>query len=556
MDRRHFLTATAAAGIAGALTRPARALQHEAFPRTYRAHTPQTDSLALHPFIEAHPEAVFIRRTSVADKLDSSAKRGEGDAFAREIFNPAEGGDIPFTHAMAIKPNLTCTSGTGNTPAGMGIITDLDFLDGVAGGLTGLGFPGGNMFAREGNWLGDGYCAGEYHVTGVLVERIAEKHGMHVHDFPTGRALRDMTLHTLQPGTEVIWRGVPDGNVFRRIGYIAPYNDDDTFLLNIAKFKTHGMGMTLCAKNLQGMAVSPYVRFCEGVDATVQHPSVVLQDFHGDFEQRIDDLYAEHLARGIPRWDRPGRTASGGYGMETWAQRTCDSHSITRSGLNVIEGIYGRNGDGFNAGPGPGGTPQDFMSNLLIFGKNPFLTDVIGTWIAGHEPGNFGLFHIAHERGLMPHFDPSGIPLYDWNGGEPVQIDLSSVERTPLVCPYLRRDYDGQSEEKYHLVDEPFDYSTVAAERAPVLPEQPALRALANPVRETATLEVRLPRAAQLQISVHDALGRRVDLIREGRMPAGTHSIRWTPGRLASGSYVVALRSSVGAASCRVMLLR
>jgi hypothetical protein len=354
----------------------------------------------------------------------------------------------------------------------------------------------------------------------------------------------------------VIWKDVPDGNVFRRIGYIAPYNDDDSFLLNIAKFKTHGMGMTLCAKNLQGMVVSPYVRFCEGVDGTKNHPQQILSDFHADFEQRIDSLHAEHLARGIPRWDRPGRGADGGYGMETWAQRTCDSHSITQTGLNVIEGIYGRNGDGFNAGPGPGDKPEDFMTNILVFGKNPFHVDIIGTWIAGHEPGNFGLFHIAHERGLSPLFNPASIPLYDWNAGQPVPLALEDVERTPLVCPYLTQDYNGKNEEKYHLVDQPFDYATVDVQAAPVLPSRPSLRVLGNPVRSTALIEVNLPRDTQLRIDVFDQIGRRVDTIREGRLQAGTHSVRWTPGRLAAGSYFIALRSAEGTAQCRVILLR
>lgn len=551
MDRRRFLVTSAAAGALCTLPRP----PHMLHART-SASVLQPDSLRLHPFIEAHPDAVFIRRTQVPDKLAATVKHAAGAAFAAELFQPAENGGIPFTHALAIKPNLTCTSGTGNTPAGMGIITDLDFVDGIAAGVTALGFPGDNMFAREGNWLGDGYCTGEYSVTGVLMERIAQKYGMHVHDFPTGRQLREMTLDTLQPGTEVIWRDIPDGVVSRRIGYVAPYNDDESWLLNIAKLKTHGMGMTLTAKNLQGMVISRYVHFCEGVDSMKTEPASVVQDFHPDFEQRIDALYAEHRARGIPRWDRPGRGADGGYGMETWAQRTCDSHSVTRTGLNVIEGIYGRNGDGFNRGPGPGDTPQDFMTNLLVFGKNPFLVDIIGTWIAGHEPGNFGLFHIAYERGLMPLFDPSTIPLYDWNAGEPAPLALQAVERTPLVCPYLRRDYNGQSEEQYHLVDEPFDYSTVGVAAAPALPRQPELRILTNPVRSSAVIEVQLPHAMQLQLAVHDALGRRLDILREGRHAGGAHSILWNPGRLASGTYFMTLRSSVGSVSRRVLVLR
>ncbi|MCB2203687.1 DUF362 domain-containing protein [bacterium] len=546
MKRREFITTTAATAAALAIPR-----------HTYaRAPRLAADALDLHPFIEANPQAVFIKRTSVPDKLATDAKRAAGRELASEIFSAAEGGDIPFSSAFAIKPNLTCTNGTGNTAAGMGIITDLDFLDGVVDGVTTLGFPGGNMFAREGNWLGDGYCAGEYNVTGVLVEQLSQRYGMHVHDFPTGRNLRDMTLETLQEGTEVIWKNVPDGQVFQRLGYVAPYNDEDSWLLNIAKFKTHGMGMTLCAKNLQGMVVSPYVRFCEGVDATKQHPSSVLSDFHPDFEQHIDALYSQHLAAGIPRWDRPGRTASGGYGMETWAQRTCDSQSVIHPGLNIIEGIYGRNGDGFNAGPGPGDTPQDFMSNILVFGKNPFHVDIVGIWLAGHEPGNFGLYHIAHERGLSPLFNPASIPLYDWNGGEPIQASLNEYERTPLRCPYLTRDYDGGTEEHYHLVDEPFDYSTVGAASAASLPEQASLMALTNPVRTSASFQLSLPRETAVRVDVYNQLGQRVGRLSEGRMQAGTHHLRWSPGRLPSGMYIVVLHARNQSAQCRVMLTR
>ncbi len=551
MKRRQFLETAIAAGAGLSV-----ANRLGASPLRMRGNAlPAADSLQLHPFITAHPDAVFIRRTNVPDKLDTAAKFSAGSALAGELFIAATGGDIPFANAVAVKPNLTCTSGTGNTPAGMGIMTDIPFVDGVLQGLRDGGFPGHNMFLREGNWLGDGYCPSEYAVTGPMLEQLVQRHGCHVFDFPTGRMLKDMTLETLQPGTEVIWRDVPDGVIFKRIGYVAPYNDADTFLLNIAKFKTHGMGMTLTVKNLQGMAVSPYVSFCEGLDSTALRPPSVLVDFQPDREQRIDALYAEHLAKGIPRWDRPGRS-SGGYWMETWAQRTCDSHSVTSVGLNVIEGIYGHNGDGFNAGPGPGGTPQDFMSNVLVFGKNAFLVDMVGAWLAGHEPGNFGLFHIALERGLCPTIIPDEIPLYDWNAGEPTPILLSEQERTPLLSPYLRRDYDGQSEDQYHLVNEPFDYSTVSVSPVEVRPEKPELIALQNPVRESALFELRFPRDCPARLEIFNSVGQRVDVVRDTRFAAGSHSVRWNPGRLGAGMYIARLSTAGSAAAVRIMLLR
>lgn len=549
MNRRQFLHTTVAAGAGLGIAR-----HLPAFPRG--AGRPAATALTLHPFITAHPEAVFIRRTQVTDKLDTAAKSAVGAAFVGELFTAGESGEVPFTNAFAIKPNLTCTMGTGNTPAGMGIMTDIPFLDGVMQGLRDLGFPGGNMFMREGNWLGDGYCPAEYPVTGPLFETLAQRHGCHVFDFPTGRRLTDMTLETLQSGTEVIWRDVPDGVIFRRIGYVAPYNDADTFLLNIAKFKAHAMGMTLAVKNLQGMAVSRYVSFCEGLDSTALQPAHVLKDFNPDRERLVDEAYARHLAAGIPRWDRPGRDATGGYGMETWAQRTCDSHSVTRAGLHVVEALYGRNGNGFTEGPGPGGTPEEFMTNMLLFGKNAFLVDVVGHWLGGHEPGNFGLFHIALARGLCPTIIPDEIPLYDWNNGEPYPISLADQVRTPILSPYLRKDYNGGTEERYHLVDEPFDYSTVSVQRIESVAARPDIQALRNPVRDEALFEIRVPAESDVRVEVYNALGERVAVLRDQRLAAGNHSIRWRPSRLSPGLYVAQLRTPSHIATTKVMLVR
>ena len=450
MDRRDFMKIFAIVG-ATALFDPVDVLVKKAMaaPRYF----------GLHHFIEAHPEAVFIKHTSVLDKTDSEAKKQEGSELATEIFTLRDTPGIPLSHMIAIKPNLTCTSGAGRTVDGMGILTDADFTEGVIQGMRDVGFSSDNMYIREGNWLGDSYCPGEAAISPYM--DIAENTGAHLTDFPTGREITQLRLNTLVEGSEVVWEDCPDGVVFRRIGYVSPFNHPDSWLLNISKFKCHSMGMTLCAKNLQGMCVHPYVHFCEGVSTTKSHPDNVLKDFQPDLEENVDALYTQHLGADIPRWDKPG--GNGGYWMESWAQRTCDSILVTDIGLNIIEGIYGRNGNAFLKGPGPGGKAEDFMTNVLIFGKNPFLVDIIGHWLGGHEPGNFGLFHIAKERGLSNTINPMAIPLYRWENGVPSLASVMDFERTPLLSPYLRRDYDGQREDEYHLVDEPFSYGPVTA---------------------------------------------------------------------------------------------
>lgn len=414
----------------------------------------KASGLSLHPFIEAHPQAVFIRRTQVTSKTDAEAKQLEGISLARSLFSPGATPGLSFSSQLAIKANLTCAEGMGNTEAGMGILTDAFFVEGFIEGLTGQGFPSERISLREGNWLGGGYCPSDFKTSGY--PEMAQRRGIHLTDFPTGRQADELEWDNMTDGDEIIWKEVPDGVVLKRIPYVAPFNAPDAWLLDIAKLKTHGMGVTLSVKNLQGMIVPPYTRFCEGVENTLRHSAAILENFQPDLEEHVEQLYRRHLQEGYPRWGRPGRTYDSGYGMEMWCQRTCDSLSVSPVGLAMVEGIYGRS-SAFMEGPGPDGTAQDFLMNLVIFGKNPFLVDLIAAWLAGHEPGNLGLFHIARERGLLHLLNPRDVELYLWEE-EPRPAVLESFERTPLLTYYLRKDYAGQNEEYWHMLDEPFDY--------------------------------------------------------------------------------------------------
>jgi uncharacterized protein (DUF362 family) len=457
MSRRAFLKLSAAAGISVLAATYGRTSAGPSRPDHSTDEvkaTPAPRGVSLHPFLVAHPEAVFIKRTRVRVKTDAAAKQLAGEALARDIFVPAgsAGTGSPLPRQVAIKANVTGTSGQGSTPQGMGIITDRHFVEGLIEGMKGAGFAAGDLSLREGNWLKDGYGAGDLPASGYL--EMAQRTGIHLRDFPTGRDITRMTLDTLEEGTEVIWKDVPQGVVFKRIGYVAPYNQAGTWLLNVAKLKAHGMGMSLSVKNLQGMCVSPHVHFCEGVDKTLAHPPAIRRDFQPDLAEHVAALHAQHLKAGIPRWNRPGRDWNSGYGMEMWAQRTCDSLSVTSPGLCIVEGIYGHNGNGFLKGPGPRGEAQDSMTNVLIFGKDPFRVDMVGTWLAGHAPENFGLYHIAKERELLTVLNPRDIPLYAWEDAGPRRATLSEFERVPLATDYLRRDYRGQREPLYHLVDE------------------------------------------------------------------------------------------------------
>lgn len=496
MDRRAFLGIAAKLGVSPWVL-PATTVKARGFEaRSY---------FGLHPFLEAHPEAVFVRKTHVTSKEDSEGKKREGLRLAQQIFVLRDSPGIPLSYRFAIKPNLTSTVGTGTTHA---IVTDSYAVEGLIEGMKQLGVPADRIYTREGlmeSQRGVGYI------------EMAERTGVHYAD-PDSRT--------------AVLKECPDGVVFKRTKFVGPFNYPDSYLINVAKLKTHSMGLTLCVKNLQGTNIRPYIRFCGGLQ------EAIAEDFKPDAQRHVDDLYAKHLQAGFPRWD----AAKGAY-MEMWAQRTMDSYSLVRPtlGLNIIEGVVAQNGDGFSKGPGPGVTPEIFLSNVLIFGKDPFRVDIVGHWLGGHEPGNFGMFHIARERGLSTALNPRNIPIYVWDDDAPKLTPLDGLTRTPLTTLYLPR--PGESE--YHLCNEPFAYPKEPVSACLSGRERPELRVLGQHHRgrqgPQVLVEYSLPRDGNACVEVYDSLGERVGVLARGRLSRGVHMAAWEAGRASSGIYVCRL---------------
>ena len=53
------------------------------------------------------------------------------------------------------------------------------------------------------------------------------------------------------------WTKRPDAVVYSRIPHYAPVNEPRTWLLNMAKWRSHGMCLTQAVKNEQGLVVLP-----------------------------------------------------------------------------------------------------------------------------------------------------------------------------------------------------------------------------------------------------------------------------------------------------------
>ncbi|MDP2982267.1 MAG: T9SS type A sorting domain-containing protein [Candidatus Latescibacter sp.] len=554
ITRRRFIKTLAAAGTT-ALANPIYALNS----RTQAS----TGYFGVHQFIESHPEAVFIMRTTVGEKMNADAKKSAGLVFGRSVFVPKDNTGVPINISIPVKPNLKTADPKVYPIADIiGHVADPFFVEGMFEGMKELGISGSQFHIREVNrpeaW-------GPYFYVD-MAKRV-------------GADLRlDLapTVNNLVSGRDYNWKDIPNGTFWKRIPYLEPVNTPNTWMLNISKFKAHTMGLTLCCKCLQGTAAHNYQQFCAAWNSTM---SITQSDRQPDAYTVIKANYDRHVAMGIPRWDRPGQNNISGLGQETWVTRTLDSLSVTLPsiGLHVIEGIYGRDGqgDGVN-GPNPQdqvhqisesgvtatGKAWDYMSNIIIFGKDPFRVDNIGYYLGGHEPGNFGLFHIAIERKMSTALDPREIPVYIWDNGAATLTPLEKIPRTPLLSYYLTRNYNGQTEKIFHLVNEPVDYSkfekSVGVEESyPETPKSFVLRQNhPNPFNPFTAIEYDLPRSGYARLEVYNSNGQLMDVLVDGYQARGAHMAVWNSQNRASGTYFYRFRFGDFTETKKMTLLR
>ena len=386
----------------------------------------------VHPLIEANPKAVFIRRTNVAHKFDNEQKLEEGLSLAREIFVPSQDSGIPVSHKVVLKPNVcSVTSKDRPTEDMWGTGTDPQFYEGMVMGLKEVGLKD-FTFVEANNYH-------NWNVRGFV--DINERHGVKMNEC-------ERRVRNFEEGYQMNWTKVPEPVVYSHVPHYTPVNDKDSWMLNIAKWKAHGMCLTQSVKNEQGLVVKPYVRFCPGWRMVTGAPDFMQPNVHPKVVERVNKFFENHRRLGYARYDSPAQLSP--MHQEIWAHKTCDNMQTLNTGLAMIEGIYGRDGNGFQIG-------NDYMANLVMFSKDKFRLDMIGLWLAGHEPGNVNLYRIAKERGLSDTFNPWEVPVYEWVNGKAQPRKLTDFKRTPLITYYLQK----EGEPEYHLVDEPFDYDKV-----------------------------------------------------------------------------------------------
>ena len=173
---------------------------------------------------------------------------------------------------------------------------------------------------------------------------INERHGIVMNE-------HERRPRQLREGEGITWSKVPDAVVYTRIPHFAPVNEPDTWLFNIAKWKAHAMCLTQSVKNEQGLVVSPFVRFCFGWPGVVGVTDFMKPDIHPRAEAVIKGFFERHTKMGYTRYlTARNKQRIEPIVQEIWAHKTLDNQSVLRTGLAMIEGIYGRDGDGFGVG--------------------------------------------------------------------------------------------------------------------------------------------------------------------------------------------------------------
>jgi hypothetical protein len=92
------------------------------------------------------------------------------------------------------------------------------------------------------------------------------------------------------------------------------------------------------------------------------------------------------------------------------------------------------------------------------------------------------------------------------------------------------------------------------------LPAHVRVSTYPNPARGRTTVQVSLPVAGDVTVSIFDVLGRRISVLADARLAAGTHRLAWDPdtasGSLSSGLYLVRLETETGTHTAKMTILR
>lgn len=393
-----------------------------------------------------NPRAVFLIETDVKASRDErgffsdarSQLKDAGKSVASQIFvkGAKKGG------STMILPNFTTTPDNVLSPV-VGIITSPDFIAGFTESLRGIGNTNIITSARGSN-VRMHRKTGIYDVFDANNINLIEANYSRFSDYDKN----ELNWHTVE--NPVVWKKIPTNR---------PIGDKDNFFINMPKLKNHNLGLTtLSIKNLQGAVPTGYGHYCNRWDQleylVKRSYNIDWKHFVPDYYQNIESAFLKHRAAGFKHWDYeevyPKYEKKGGWEAfkkvkgdpkatrdffsdidgplmwdEMWCQRAIDSAFAITPNINVIEGVIGRDGSGFDTG-------RDELTNVVVVGLSLAEVDAVGSYIMGHDPNELPYTRISKERGLGES-DISKIKIYWIRNNQIVPLkDISEIKRYRL----------------------------------------------------------------------------------------------------------------------------
>lgn len=282
---------------------------------------------------------------------------------------------------IVIKPNDT--SGEHFANPDTGITTHPGFIQGMVEYLRAKGTKSDHITILEDPRNTDDNTPRHWRGTGY--DLLAQETGVRLHSPTTYTCVK---------------KRVPNPMTFPVLNVSRLAVAQGTFLINVPKLKTHNLGITtLCMKNLMG-AVNVFDRhYC--AQAWGEMPADILLEQRPRlewFDREKHELWQEALAR-----------------------RLVDTAQVIQPALNIVEGIIGREGTGFQRG-------RNRSLGLVVAGINMVAVDSLVSYMMGFDPLEVVYLRMAARAGLGEN-DVNKLQIYLMQGGEAVPCPDPQVLR-------------------------------------------------------------------------------------------------------------------------------
>jgi uncharacterized protein (DUF362 family) len=333
--------------------------------------------MKIHPLLQ-DPCAVFIARYPLPSEV------GWQD-YHRAALQALAAMQVELENEKAVlKPNVTSGERFANPDSGVG--THPGFVHGMLDYLRQHGARKSGITIVEDPRDTDDNHPRHWHGTGY--DQLSRDSGVRLHCPTTYTCVK---------------KTVPEALVFPRLNVSRLAVAPGTVLFNIPKLKTHNLAITtLGLKNLMGLV------------------------------NVFDRHYCAQAWQELPeqaRTEKRPRQEWMNWAMhETWqtrlAYRLVDTARVLQPGLNVVEGIIGREGTGFQRG-------RNRPLGLIVAGVNVVAVDSLASYLMGFDPLRLIYLQIAAQNGLGTN-DISQLRVFTDRGGSLIPCnELASWRATP-----------------------------------------------------------------------------------------------------------------------------